>query len=412
MHLMMGVGISPMPGCRCGRTVGGMNISRTFAAAACTLGATVCAGCGAGTAGSSGAHVSTQRTTGAHSGPCGGDRPIVYLEGAVCADGTPFSKDKTNGIGNAWSPDGSTDAYVTPSGRKIVLRSASNGQERTLFSVPRKFGIVDRLAWSPDGSRLALILLDERGFSAVSVGGAIGAYHSHLLVIDSNSGHPLRDALLTPSIVNMPFITNPPDALAFSPDGAKVLVSWDSPVVVDVASGRVERLWHSPAVAAWSPSGDVLFLDVVGRQRFGALHVWSPGGSTRVLWPQAKLTSLGISAEHGIEYGQMRASPDGTKLAIRTTDGNRTAVSVFALDGSSVGAKAGTYPLNGSIWDFDWSPDSTRIAAVVLNGSTLNVQLLDTASGTWKAIADVPINVPDSDTLDALAPVKKLTWSN
>jgi dipeptidyl aminopeptidase/acylaminoacyl peptidase len=167
-----------------------------------------------------------------------------------------------------------------------------------------------------------------------------------------------------------------------------------------------------PAVAAWSPSGDVLFLDVIGRQRFGALHVWSPGGGTRVLWPQAKLVSLGITAEHGIEYGQLRPSPDGTKLAIRTTDGSRTAVSVFALDGSSVGAKAGTYPVDGRIWDFDWSPDGSRIAAVVLNGSALNVQLLAPTSGLWKPIADVPIKVPDSDTMEALAPVKKLTWSN
>jgi WD40 repeat protein len=390
-----------------------MSISRAYAAAVvCALLAALCAGCGGGAAASSGAHASTQQLAGTKSGPCGGDRPIVYLEGAVGADGTPVGEDATKGIGNAWSPDGSTDAYVAPNGRKIMLSSASDGPQRTLFAVPRKIGIVDRLAWSPDGSRLALILLDERGFSGLSVGGgALGAYRPHLLVIDVTSGHPLRDTLLTPAIVNMPFITNPPDALAFSPDGSKVLVSWDSPAVVDVASGRVQRLWRSPAVAAWSPSGDVLFLDVIGRHRFGALHVWSPGGA-RVLWPQAKLVSLGITAEHGIEYGQLRPSPDGTKLAIRTTDGSRTAISVFALDGSSVGAKAGTYPVDGRIWDFDWSPDGSRIAAVVLNGSALNVQLLAPASGLWKPIADVPINVPDSDTMEALAPVKKLTWSN
>jgi WD40 repeat protein len=390
-----------------------MNISRTYAAGACALLAALCAGCGGGAATSSGAHASSQQTVGTSSGPCRGDRPIVYVEGAACADGTPIGEDRTKGIGNAWSPDGLTDAYVTLRGRKIILRSASGGQERVLFVVPPKMDVVDRLAWSPDGSRLALIVLDERGFSGLSVNGsALGAYHPHLLVIDSTSGRPLRDAPLTPSVVNMPFITNPPDALAFSPDGGKVLVSWDSPAVVDVASGRVQRLWPSPAVAAWSPSGDVLFLDVVGRQRFGALHVWSPAGAAQVLWSQARLASLGIVAEHGIEYGQLRPSPDGTKLAIRTTDGNRTAISIFALDGSSVGAKAGTYPLAGRIWDFDWSPEGTRIAAVVLNGSTLNVQLLDTASGTWKPIADIPITVPDADTLEALAPVKKLTWSN
>ena len=331
----------------------------------------------------------------------------------MCADGSPLARDKTRGIGNAWSPDGSTDAYVTLTGRKVMLRSASDGAQRTLFVVPPRFGIVDRLAWSPDGSRLALILLDERGFSGLSVGGgSLGAYHPHLLVIDSTSGRPVRDAPLTPSVVNLPLITNPPDALSFSPDGGRVLVSWDSPAVVDLASGRVQALWHGPVVAGWSPSGDVLFLDVVGRQRFGALRVWSPDGSARVLWPQARLASAGIVAEHGIEYGELRPSRDGTKLAIRTSDGSGTAISVFALDGSSVGANAGTYPLAGRIWDFDWSPDGTCIAAVVLNGETLTVQLLDIASGTWKPIADVPLKVPDPDTMEALAPVKKLTWSS
>jgi WD40 repeat protein len=391
-----------------------MNTSRTYAAAAaCALLAALGAGCGGGAAISSGAHHSTQGTAATGSGPCGGDRPIVYLGGAVCADGAPVGAEKTRGIGNAWSPDGATDAYVTLGGRKVVLRSAADGRERTLFAAPRKIDIVHRLAWSPDGSRLALILLDERGFTGLSVdGSAMGAYRPHLLVIDSTTGHPLRDAGLTPSVVNMPLITNPPDALAFSPDGSKVLVSWDSPAVVDVADGRVQRLWSTPAVAAWSPRGDVLFLDVVGRRRFGALRVWSPGGGTRVLWSQTRLASLGIVAEHGIEYGQLRPSPDGTKLAVRTTDGGGTAIAVFALDGSSVGAEAGAYPLAGRIWDFDWSPDGTRIAAVVLNGSALDVRLLDPALGSWRPIAHVPVEVPDADTLEALAPVKKLTWSN
>jgi WD40 repeat protein len=284
----------------------------------------------------------------------------------------------------------------------IVLRSA-DGQQSTLFVVPRKIGIVDRLAWSPDGSRLALILLDER---------PVSAYQPHLLVIDATTGRPLRDALLTPAVVNMPYITNPPDALAFSPDGRKVLVSWDSAAVVDVAGGRVQQLWRTPVVAAWSPSGDVLFLDVVGRSQFGALRAWSPAGGVRVVWPHAKLASLGIAAEHGIEYGQMSSSPDGAKLAIRTTDGDRTAVVVFALDGSAVGAKAGTYPVKGRIWDFDWSPDGARIAAVILKGAGLTVQVLDIPAGAWKPAATIPITVADSDTIDALGPVRKLTWSH
>ena len=171
------------------------------------------------------------------------------------------------------------------------------------------------------------------------------------------------------------------------------------------------RLWHAPAVAGWTPQGDVLFLDVINRARFGALRLWSPGSAERIVWKPGMVASQGITAEHGIEYGQLLVSPDGTRVAIRTTDGVRTAIDVFRLNGSTPGEKIGRYPVEGRIWDADWSPDSGCFAAVVLNGELLDVRTLNIGTGVWKSVGRIPVKVNGIDMIDAFGMLDKLSWN-
>jgi WD40 repeat protein len=209
----------------------------------------------------------------------------------------------------------------------------------------------------------------------------------------------------------MPYITNPPDTLAFSPDGSQVLVSWDSPAVVDVANGRVHRLWRTPAVAAWAGAGQVIFLDVVNRSRFGAMHLWSAADGNHVIWPRRSVRQLGIVAEHGLEYGQIRVSPDGASIAIRTTQHGQTGIVIASWTGTSIGEDIDLALIPGHIWDFDWSPDSTRLAAVVVDGSVAEIQVLKTTEHVWKTVATMPISIDGPDTIDALGPIKKIGWN-
>jgi Tol biopolymer transport system component len=372
--------------------------------------AVLTAACGSGSASGNPSRPASTRSE-AH-GPCAGSRPILYFEGTGCADGsTPSSLKTTPGAGNSWSPDGARMAFVSPNAKHLIVRTADD-RERTIFTAPRKVSIVHRPAWSPDGSHLSVLLLDGHGFHFGIVGTTLPSYRTSLAVLDADTGRIIRRVALSTAVVHMPYLFNPPDTMAFSPDGEHVLVSWESPVVVDLHTGAVHRLWHGPAVAGWTSDGRVLFLDVVQRHRFGALHRWSPGGKEDVVWPGAQLRSNGIVAEHGLEYGELRASPDGSRLAIRTSHGPRTAVVVYALSGSTPGQRLGSYSTVGRIWDFDWSPRNDAIAAVVVSGATAEIRVLTIPAGGWTTIGAIPISVGDQDTITGLAPIKKLSWSD
>ena len=53
------------------------------------------------------------------------------------------------------------------------------------------------------------------------------------------------------------------------------------------------------------------------------------------------------------------------------------------------------------------SPRSAR-----LDGSTADVRVLDPNRGTWTSIATIPITIDSADTLEAIAPIKKLSWNS
>jgi hypothetical protein len=391
------------------------NSSRHQLSAAVVLAACVLAGsgCGGGSSAASHHHSHTTTSTPKPAGPCKGDRPILFLEGAVCADGTTVPAAVTHGAGNTWSPTGDRQAYVSANATTLIVRDQA-GTDRKLYRAPKRVSLVHRVAWSPDGSSVAVLLLDAHGFSDSGIylpGQKIPSYKPSLALIDADTGRLRRRVPLSPEIVNMPYITNPPDALAFSPDGSQVLVSWDSPAVVDVANGRVHRLWRTPAVAAWAGAGQVIFLDVVNRSRFGALNLWSAADGGHVIWPRRSVAQLGIVAEHGLEYGQMRVSPDGAWIAIRTTQRGQTGIAIASWTGTSIGEDIDLALIPGHIWDFDWSPDSTRLAAVVVDGSVAEIQVLKTTEHAWTTVATIPISIDGPDTIDALGPIKKIGWN-
>jgi len=128
----------------------------------------------------------------------------------------------------------------------------------------------------------------------------------------------------------------------------------------------------------------VIFLDVINRSRFGAMHSWSAADGGHVIWPKQTVARLGIVAEHGLEYGQMRISPDGTRIAIRTIQQGQTGIAIASWTGTSIGEDVDLVLIPGHIWDFDWSPDSTRVAAVVVDDSTAEIQVLGQPTTTGR----------------------------
>lgn len=168
------------------------------------------------------------------------------------------------GEGAAFSPDASLVAWPEEDRRTLVLQRTDGGGRRVLGTFPK---LVERLTWSPDGSRFAFELT-RNGSPA------------ELWVADLPDATPRR--LLAAG-------RDP----HWSPGGKRLaVVSSLRLVVVDPASGTQRALGHADGVGAWSPDGSriayradgdlwVVGADGRGRRRV-ALNafdpVWSPDG--------------------------------------------------------------------------------------------------------------------------------------
>jgi TolB protein len=121
-----------------------------------------------------------------------------------------------------WSPDGSRIAYVSLENRKpvVYVQSLATGQRQQLANFR---GSNSAPAWSPDGRRLAVTLTKDGG--------------SQLYVMNADGGNPTR-------VTSSPAIDT---EAAFTPDGQSLLFTSDrggSPQIyrVNIAGGAVERL--------------------------------------------------------------------------------------------------------------------------------------------------------------------------
>jgi hypothetical protein len=104
-------------------------------------------------------------------------------------------------------------------------------------------------------------------------------------------------------------------------------------------------------------------------------------------------------------------SRDGARISLRTKDHGQTGIVIASWTGTSIGEDIDLTLIPGHIWDFDWSPDGSRVAALVVDGSTAEIQVLQTADHSWTTVGTMPIALDGPDTLDALGPIKKIGWA-
>jgi WD40 repeat protein len=271
----------------------------------------------------------------------------------------------------AWNPDGdrvATGSSTTESNgaaewTRDVVRIWDAGTGDEVLQLEQVDAAIDRIAYSPDGSRLVIGGFDpmvydpETGtalpgwlpeFLAFSPDGtlvATGGAWGWAGIQDATTGEVQLDLPLGPSWMW--------DA-AWSPDGTRVATVWGSSIKVWDADTGEEQLQFGPYFVTdveWSPDGSRIA--TAGDDALGPM-IWDAATGDRVV------TLLG----HTSGVAAVDWSPDGARIASAGLDG--TARVWDAASGAQLASFTGhTKPLA----DIAWSPDGTRIATASEDGS-------------------------------------------
>lgn len=304
--------------------------------------------------------------------------------------------------GLAWNPDGT---WLASAGADNNIRlwdasgMANDASDKNALILKATWrindqGQPDRLAWSPDGSRLA----------ASYAAGTIQVWNmdSEVGFTDDQPPKQLIEAH-TGSVVG----------LAWSPDGSRLASSAEDQTVRIWAGQPLKLLatlsGHTDSVAggvAWKADGTAL----VSASRDQSVRVWrlTPGGVTSqpidgflldANWqpdPKQRMTALAIATEDGhlvrlwnVENNTSRNittthastilrgvwSPDGKQLATASAD---TQVHVYdAQSGERLHQLTGH---TGPVYDVAWSPDGRQLASAAYDGSVRLWKLNDETS--------------------------------
>ena len=260
------------------------------------------------------------------------------------------------------SPDGRLvaaaiiDPNQRPWGSSLRIWDVATGQEP--FHV-RPRGFVDDVAWSPDGSRLAI---STTSFTVDADGETIG---EGLLAIVDRSG---REIALLDKERFVQILS-----LAFTPDGERLIGSrspnlffaapFGQVAIWDWKDGQLERRIDTGGdEAALSPRGDL----IVSTPRN-----YYTGSQVAQVWDWATGRHLRTLAGHSGSVTRAAFSPNGSRVATASTDGTvriwdpHTGEQQLVLRGH--GAKVGSVA---------FSPDGSRLASVGDDG-TVRIWALD-----------------------------------
>lgn len=361
------------------------------------------------------------------------DVPILYVD-VVESDGkfTAVTKavdaqGKDLGIvaqafGASQSPDGKSFAFVSSDGSELLQRTG-DGQPVTLLRATADEKFRRLPIWSPDAKKIAIISRtpdanDGKEVIVVENAQAVARYKLP----------PLADDHLWN-----------PNKFRWSPDGKKILVSWDYTIVIHTDANQVEMISDQRVMAEWSPNSDsVYYFDLVLTRYpsygdLGNFNVRKLGEATpTVLMSQERVSALGLHTNVSAFFmraqdlqfnrGLLSLSPSGRQMVLVTglESGSRLSVYDLALDGTlTLDTPNKSVEMASSIGAVEWSPDETKLAVVAVGETQqppVAVRVLDLKTDQWTTLAQMDFQVPSFQLMDQVNFIitissKILSWS-
>jgi len=358
------------------------------------------------------------------------DRPILHFDveekggvkrfvmAATTADGRRVGTDSTAGA--VWSPKGTWFAFFTsPDGVSgPALYVANLKREAELIFDPKAVEHIAgwHPAWSPDGRKIAVL---------VAVPSKTAQRDFSVTVIDAVEKKVLSRHRIPVGTINLPYHTSPSNNIRWSPDGRKILVSWENVVVIDTEKDRVLTVSDEHAVAEWAPGSDAVYYFTIWnwsniRERaLGGFYLKQLGDANPVeLMDRKGLATLGLSLHPDIHYSLMVLSPTSSRLAIVTGGTKENVVRLQIHDVKERETVVLVKPIRSFQTDeritaLEWAPDESSLAAVTLDkDAKLAIKVLSLETGTWRTVAKVNLDLRGMGTAGMeLLGFKNLSWT-